>query len=170
MTHHDNAYKPHNHNQCIKTALQDARVLCQSRGVRLTPLREKVLELVWQNHQPVGAYDILAELARQAERPAQPPTVYRALEFLQEQGLVHRLSSLNAYIGCPNPDAHVDPREQGCFLICEHCRVTIELDSDRLTRTLQDCAQEQGFAISCSTIELAGLCTNCADNGGSHEQ
>ena len=123
-THNYSAYKPHNHEHCIHTAMEEAKVLCQSRGVRLTPIREKVLELLWQSHEPIGAYDILAQLAKQEDRPAQPPTVYRALDFLLEQGLVHRLASINAYIGCPHPgEAH-----KGCFLICQQCRTTIEVD------------------------------------------
>ncbi|WP_263081390.1 transcriptional repressor [Endozoicomonas sp. Mp262] len=168
-TPQDNAYKPHNHNLCIKSALQEARTLCQNRGARLTPLREKVLELVWQNHQPVGAYDILAELARQESRPAQPPTVYRALEFLLEQGLVHRLSSINAYIGCPNPDSHSSKVDQSCFLICENCRITIEMENPVITQALNDCAKEHRFSVSSSTIELTGLCTNCSKSKHSHD-
>jgi Fur family zinc uptake transcriptional regulator len=116
------AYQPHDHDHghghCIASALAEARGLCQEKGVRLTPLRDKVLELVWQSHQPVGAYEVLAELGRQEDCPAQPPTVYRFLDFLLEQGLIHRLSSMNAYIGYPHPGEH----HHSCFLICEGCR------------------------------------------------
>lgn len=151
------AYQPHNHEHCISDALNEARILCEQRGVRLTAIREKVLELVWQNHQPVGAYDILAILAREESRPAQPPTVYRALDFLREQGLVHRISSINAYIGCPHPGEH----HKGCFLICEKCRTTVEIDHPDINCAVQSCADDHGFAINESAIELTGLCPNC---------
>ena len=154
------AYQPHDHGHCITGALNEARTLCQNRGVRLTPIREKVLELVWQNHQPIGAYDILAILAKKEDRPAQPPTVYRALDFLQEQGLVHRIASINAYIGCPYPDES----HKGCFLICENCRITVEIDQPEINQAIQSCADDHRFSIKESAIELTGLCPNCRDD------
>ncbi|MGI9275853.1 MAG: Fur family transcriptional regulator [Endozoicomonas sp.] len=150
-------YQPHDHGHCIADALSEARAICLKNGARLTPLREKVLELVWQSHQPVGAYDVLAELAKQEERPAQPPTVYRALDFLLEQGLIHRLSSLNAYIGCPHPGKH----HPSCFLICGKCRTTLEVEHKAMNQSIQFCASEQGFIVSDTAIELTGLCPNC---------
>ena len=78
--------------------------LCARRGARLTRLRRRVLELVWQGHAAVKAYDLLAELDRK-DATAKPPTVYRALDFLMAHGLVHRLESLNSYVGCPQPGA-----------------------------------------------------------------
>ncbi|MFK0573744.1 Fur family transcriptional regulator [Endozoicomonas sp.] len=157
MTGHSSPYKPHNHEHCIKEALNKARFLCTDRGVRLTPLRERVLELVWQSHCPVGAYEILTELTQGASKPAQPPTVYRALEFLQEQGLVHRIASINAYIGCSHPGT----RHNGCFLICTQCRTTIEIEHSNIDQSLTSCANDHGFTINETSIELAGLCTNC---------
>lgn len=151
-------YHPHNHDECIKEALQKASAICQNNGTRLTPLRKTVLELVWQSHQPVGAYDILAQLGKQESRPAQPPTVYRALDFLLEQGLIHRLSSLNAFIGCPHPGEH----HLSSFLICNQCRTTQEVDHAAINDAIQSCASEQGFIVSGSSIELTGLCCNCA--------
>lgn len=153
-------YTPHDHNDCIQGALTEARVICHSRGVRLTALRERVLELVWQSHCPVGAYEILAELTQGELKPAQPPTVYRALDFLQEQGLVHRLSSINAYIGCSRPNTP----HKSCFLICTQCRTTIEIEHSGIENSLKDCANDYGFTIADTSIELAGLCTNCRTN------
>ena len=100
-----------------------ADALCARQGVRLTELRRRVLELVWQSHKPLGAYDILAVLSETDGRRA-PPTVYRALDFLQENGLVHRIASLNAFVGCNNPEHS----HQGQFLICRTCHTAIELE------------------------------------------
>ncbi|MDY6815939.1 MAG: transcriptional repressor, partial [Pseudomonadota bacterium] len=76
-------YRPHNHQACVSQALADARAICRARNARLTPTRERVLELIWQSHKPLGAYDVLAELTAEGQNAA-PPTVYRALDFLQQ--------------------------------------------------------------------------------------
>jgi len=86
------AFHPHHHEHCVNDALHSAEVLCAERGVRLTPIRKRVLELVWASHKPLGAYAILEKLTDEGHKPA-PPTVYRALEFLLEQGLIHRIAS-----------------------------------------------------------------------------
>lgn len=95
-------YRPHNHQACVNQALDDARHICQQHNARLTPTRQRVLELIWQSHRPLGAYDVLAQLAAEGQNAA-PPTVYRALDFLQQHGLVHRIASLNAFVGCAHP-------------------------------------------------------------------
>lgn len=86
------ASRPHDHSHCVHTALSEADTLCTQKGLRLTALRRRVLELVWQSHKPLGAYDILGVLSEQDGRRAAPPTVYRALDFLLENGLVHRIA------------------------------------------------------------------------------
>ena len=104
----DGGFHAHDHDHCIETALGDAESVCIERGVRLTVLRKRVLEIVWQSHRPLGAYAILDVLAADGRRAA-PPTVYRALDFLQENGLVHRIASMNAFVGCPMPDRRHRP-------------------------------------------------------------
>jgi Fur family zinc uptake transcriptional regulator len=112
----------------------------RAKGLRLTALRRRVLELVWQSHKPLGAYDILAVLSEQDGRRAAPPTVYRALDFLLENGLVHRISSLNAFIGCNHPEhAH-----QGQFLICRECHAAIELEQKSISDAIIASAQMSG--------------------------
>ncbi len=146
---------PNGHQECIRDALQRADELCRQRQVRLTPLRRRVLELVWQQHRPVGAYDLLEEL-RQQGRVA-PPTVYRALDFLQQQGLIHRLESLNAFIGCIQPqDSH-----QGQFLICRSCRTLAEISDPRISSAIERSALDAGFTPLSQTVEVMGLCAAC---------
>lgn len=153
----------HDHQHCIDQALQQARQLCRARQQRLTAIRELVLKLIWQSHKPIGAYELLPALADAGFNSA-PPTVYRALEFLQEQGLVHRIASLNAFVGCPHPEqAH-----QGCFLICRRCHSTSELDSGPVHATLQKSARPLGFIIEQETVEVTGLCPNCQTEEGSN--
>jgi Fur family zinc uptake transcriptional regulator len=147
----------HDHARCVRGALAEATRLCAERGARLTDQRRRVLELVWSSHEPIGAYDILARLADEGRR-AQPPVVYRALDFLMAEGLVHRLASLNAYVGCALPARpHV-----GQFLICRACGIAAEIADARVTRALHASAGRLGFAISKVAIEVAGHCARCA--------
>jgi Fur family zinc uptake transcriptional regulator len=141
----------------VHTALSEADALCASQGLRLTALRRRVLELVWQSHKPLGAYDILAVLSEEDGRRAAPPTVYRALDFLLENGLVHRIASLNAFTGCNHPThAH-----QGQFLICRECRAAIELQHPAISQAIIDAAAEVGFTVEGQTVEIVGLCSGC---------
>lgn len=156
------AFRPkgHDHSDCMAEALEAAERLCARRGARLTEIRRRVLELVWRSHQPVGAYAILERLGRERGRVA-PPTVYRALDFLIAHGLVHRIASLNAYIGCAHPDRdHI-----GQFLVCSGCGSAAELDDRRIDRAIRSGAEAAGFAVEHPVIELAGRCPNCRETG-----
>ncbi|WP_455202040.1 Fur family transcriptional regulator [Kaarinaea lacus] len=147
----------HNHASCVKTALEDAEAACHESGLRLTDARRQVLELVWGSHAPVKAYDILEQL--QVKNPkAVPPTVYRALEFLQNAGLVHRIESLNAYVGCGCPgEPHI-----GQFLICKTCGAVAEINEPKITELLSEQAAQLGFATEQQLVELKGLCPQCS--------
>jgi len=147
----------HNHSHCVHAALASARHLCGERGARLTPLREQVLELVWASHKPLGAYHLMEQLSQASTRRVAPPTVYRALDFLLEQGLIHRIHGLNAYVGCPSP-AHNHPNH---FLLCRACGVAVELESQPLDRLIRDQAREAGFTLETDSLEVTGLCPDC---------
>jgi Fur family zinc uptake transcriptional regulator len=147
----------HDHRDCLAAAVRTAERLCDLRGARLTELRRRVLELIWRSHEPVGAYAILDAL-REEGRTAAPPTVYRALEFLTEQGLVHRIESRNAYVGCADPE-HGHSSQ---FLICGRCGAASELHDGRIQGVIGDCAHEVGFRIQHLVVEAIGLCPSCA--------
>jgi Fur family transcriptional regulator, zinc uptake regulator len=148
----------HDHETCIDRALDRAAQLCEKRGARLTELRREVLALVWRGHEPVGAYAILDAL-RLSHPRAVPPTVYRTLDFLIEQGLIHRLASLNAYMGCAHPDEpHVSQ-----FLICAACGTAAELDEPAIAAAVLRRADELGFAVEQQTVEVRGRCPHCCD-------
>lgn len=145
----------HLHHDLDK-ALAEATALCAERGVRLTEQRRKVLELVWRSDRPLGAYDILAAI--QAVQPkAAPPTVYRALDFLLGQGLIHKLQSLHAYVGC----AHPGEPHAGQFLICTACGDVTELEDPGVTRSLGKAAAASGFVADAPIVELTGRCSDC---------
>lgn len=145
------------HKGCVEKALHHADDVCLRAGGRLTKTRRQVLELLWQDHQPRKAYDVLADLAR-VDPSAKPPTVYRALDFLQSMGLVHKVESLNAYIGCNGAHRHQ-------YLICQGCGAVADIDDESLSRTVRDKAREKGFVIDTPLIEIKGYCERC-----SHEQ
>ena len=147
--------RDHDHRDCIAQALSNAETLCQQRQQRLTAIRRRVLELVWRQHKPIGAYEVL-DLLQQDGRTA-PPTVYRALDFLQQLGLVHRIASLNAYVGCVAPG---EPHD-GQFLICETCHALAELDAPAITGAIAESAADSGFEPRRHTVEIMGLCPNC---------
>jgi Fur family zinc uptake transcriptional regulator len=150
------AHGAHDHDHCIADALAAAEALCAQRGIRLTETRRRVLELVWRGHAPVGAYEIL-EALRTEGRGAQPPTVYRALDFLIEQGLVHRIESRNAFIGCTR---HSE-RHSYQFLICRNCGSVAELTNPRIAEAIEAGAAAEGFATQRSTVEIEGQCAEC---------
>lgn len=143
-------------SQVVRQALDKAAALCRDRGVRLTPIRRRVLELVWREYRPVGAYDIL-EVLKQEHRGAAPPTVYRALDFLLTQGLVHRIESLNAFAACRYPDKpHVAE-----FFVCARCGAVAELKSERAEAEVMRSAREMGFRPHTCVIEVKGVCPRC---------
>ncbi|MEN8177705.1 MAG: Fur family transcriptional regulator [Pseudomonadota bacterium] len=146
----------HNHTACVNAAIHEAEDYCNKTGVRLTELRRKVLELVWNSHRPVGAYDLLEQLAPSG-RKAAPPTVYRSLDFLLEHKLIHRIDSLNAFIGCSQPGHEHDAQ----FFICKQCGEAAELIDPKIERTLVKDAKQLGFNIEKQTIEVTGLCNRC---------
>ena len=141
--------------------MQAAELLCAERGSRLTRLRRRVLELVWSSHAPIGAYEMLRRLSKEHENAA-PPTVYRALDFLLEHGLIHRIESLNAFVGCTDPaEAHA-----GQFLICEDCGSAAELNDPTINRVIARSADDHGFLVRNKTVEVRGICPKCQDAMG----
>jgi len=136
--------------------LSVAELLCKRRGVRLTTQRRQVLELVCSSDRPLGAYDIL-ELIHVDQPRAAPPTVYRALDFLLQQGLVHKLETLHAYIGCSHPD-HPHASQ---FLICTACGDVTELEDASIADSVDEAAKASGFSPDQGVIEVAGQCADC---------
>ncbi|MEQ4538784.1 MAG: transcriptional repressor [Billgrantia sp.] len=136
--------------------LAQAERQCQLRGVRFTPIRRRVLEMIAATSGGLKAYELLDRLAIE-HASARPPTVYRALDFLIEQGLVHRIESLNAYVACPCPE-HAHGFQ---LLICRHCGRVEELHLDDVNAQLSARARELGFRVERQTIELLGSCDLC---------
>ena len=141
-----------------ETLLNRAGVICDGRGARLTDLRRQVLGLILDAPQPTGAYDLLDRL-RATRDGAAPPTVYRALDFLLEQGLIHKLERLSAFVGCI---AHDDHAHAAQFLICRGCGRVAEIEDHELAHALEHAAKRLGFTVGKATLEAEGQCASCA--------
>ncbi len=148
-------FSAHNHRACIASGLAAADELCATKGVRLTPVRRRVLEILLTEHKAIGAYDILDHLAKDGAS-AKPPTAYRALDFLTTHGLAHKIERLNAYIACTSPETRHDP----AFLICTGCDHVAETSAPR---AIEHVAREAGFDIDTTIIEATGLCPTCRE-------
>ena len=132
--------------------------ICAARGVRLTSQRKRVFELICASPKASSAYELLEDL-KQTEPQAKPPTVYRALEFLLEQGFIHRVESTNSYIQCGSCNAHT---HYSHMLICDKCSNVIEPLDDSLVALLVNNAEKHGFTITNHVIESHGVCKNCS--------
>jgi len=153
-------------SQGTSELLDRARVVCEQRGAKLTELRRNVLGMILDSTSPVGAYELLDRL-RQTRHGAAPPTVYRALGFLLEQGLIHRIERLSAFVGCvagctapPHGALHTHAVQ---FLICRRCGGVVEIENQAVTALLDRAAQDVGFSISSAFVEAEGLCGACCD-------
>ena len=152
----DLAFAPHDHGLCASDALTRAEAMLADRSQRLTPVRRRVLQILLEAHRALGAYDVLNRLAAEGFGN-QPPVAYRALEFLEEQGLVHRIRRLNAFAACMHPgEAHAP-----AFLICRACNLVAEAPAAAVTAALTGAAAALGFTIERSTVEALGLCPAC---------
>lgn len=150
----------HNHAHCTAELLSRAERTCERRGSRLTGQRRDVLNCVAQSHSAVGAYDIIERMAANGPRPA-PITVYRALDFLEAHGLVHKIVSRNAFIACSHPHEG----EPAALLICETCGLVAEMGVPAVFASLAKAASAQRFAPCRMVVELSGACGMCAEKG-----
>jgi Fur family zinc uptake transcriptional regulator len=147
----------HDHGRCASDAIAHAEAVCTARRERLTPIRRQVLGALLERHQPLGAYELIDRLAEDGARPA-PITIYRALDFLREQGLVHRIESRNAFIACGHNHDSGDPV---VFLICETCGAVGEAASAAVAETIRNASRAAGFAPKTPVIEITGTCAHC---------
>lgn len=147
-------FTSHDHSTCVQSALRAADANCAARQVQLTPVRRRVLEILLEAHAAMGAYDVLARLDAEG-LGSKPPVAYRALTFLVEQGFVHRIERLNAFIACAHPGAIHDP----AFMICRSCGTVAEAQAD--DAAIGASAIASGFQVEQTVIEAEGLCPSC---------
>ena len=149
----------HDHERCTSAAIARAEARCAARAQRLTPMRRLVLEALLESHNPLGAYDIIERLSSKNSRPA-PITIYRALDFLRENGLVHRIESRNAFVACGHNHAGDD---LVVFLICERCGAVGEAPAGAVAQALKASSRAAGFSPKDPLIEIVGICSHCRE-------
>ena len=153
-------FASHDHARCRQAVLARAEAQARVGGLRLTPVRRRALEILLESHRALGAYEVLERLAADGFGK-QPPVAYRALDFLVEQGLAHRVRRLNAYVACLSDRADHAP----AFLICRGCEQLAEAESPELRAALAGLGRDCGMTIERATVELVGLCARCAAAG-----
>ncbi len=151
----------HDHQKCVNQALTTAEHLCVERGVQLTSIRHQVLSLIWESHKAVKAYDLLDRL-KPLQQSAKPATIYRALDFLIEQGLIHRVESLNAFVGC-RCSGH---QHEQLLLICKHCQEVEERTATKVMQSLSEEFAQARFVAHSKAIEIHGICEKCKGISG----
>src|ERR1700736_3503712 len=131
---------------------------CRERGLPFTAPRRSVLEILWNEGHPIGAYDVIRKMQQRAGRRIAPTTVYRALDFLVAQGFISKIESKNLFVPCAHPDhPHI------CvFLICENCGGSTEIENPQLEKLFARDAASLGFRVKKRIVELQGLCAKCA--------
>lgn len=157
MTELEHTSTTHDHKGCRENAIHTAEQLCRQRGVRFTPIRREVLELIWESHRAVKAYDLLDRI-KPKSGTAKPATVYRALDFLLVQGLIHKVESLNAFIGC----SFSDRRHEQLLLTCVQCHEVEERPGERVMEDIAKELEQAAFTMQRKTIEIHGICGRCA--------
>ena len=151
-------HREHDHARCAAEAIDHAEAICTQQGLRFTPQRRQVLEALLESHVPASAYDVIDRLGTGGHRPA-PISVYRALDFLVEHNLAHRIESKSAYVACD--------RGEDCtpgatlFLICDRCGAAAEAPSAALGRLVDAETAGRGFHPRLHVLEVRGLCARC---------
>ena len=141
----------------LKATIHKVEEICKSNKLGLTEIRRQVFEIIIKNNKPVKAYEILDKISIINNKPSHPPTVYRAIDFLIENGFVHKLNSINSFVGCFHPKAH----KECYFLICKKCNIYQECCDDSLKVRILKTAIHNNFVISNTTLEIEGHCLDC---------
>ncbi|WP_138468931.1 Fur family transcriptional regulator [Poseidonocella sp. HB161398] len=156
----ETSFTPHDHGACISQGVEAAVRQCREAGLKLTPVRKRVLEILLSEHRAMGAYEILDRL-RDEGLGSQPPVAYRALDFLTANGFAHRIERLNAFIAC----THAGDSHTPAFLICRACSRVAETDSTLPRQALARAAEPMGFTVERAAMEAEGLCPDCRKAG-----
>ena len=159
------AFAEHDHRHCRASALAELQRAAKARGLRLTPARVRVLEILSESHRAMGAYEILDRLKAEG-LGAQPPVAYRALDFLIGAGFVHKVERLNAYVACCHPEEGRGHETGACFLICGRCHKVAEVGDGALEVAVAQAAAARGFAIRRTVLEIEGTCPACREAEG----
>ncbi|SON53814.1 Zinc uptake regulation protein [Hartmannibacter diazotrophicus] len=150
----------HDHGHCQEKTLRRVEKACERQGLRMTAPRRQVLNALLDDHVPLTAYELIDKIALTDKRPS-PVSVYRALDFLIENGIVHRIESRNAFVVCSHD--HAAEGSNAVFLLCETCGVAVEAEPGDLSARIAAIAAATGFQVNSAVLELRGRCRNCLE-------
>lgn len=154
--------RPKSKQQVIDAALDAALVACARKGHQLTDLRSHVLRLILAAEGPSTAYQLLDRL-KEHRANATPPTIYRVLDFLVQEHLIHKVERLNAFVPCAEVNhARAHPVQ---FLICRQCGTVAEIEDAAVSEALEHAAHGKGFHTGHATVEVEGTCAHCYHAG-----
>lgn len=141
----------------IEESISRVVEICKENNLVFTEIRQKVFEIIIEHTKPIKAYEILDDLTKILGKSSHPPTVYRAIDFLIENGFIHKLNSINSYVGCFHPKIH----KECYFLICKKCNIYQECCDKNLTDNIFKTADKRDFIVSNTTLEIEGHCQGC---------
>lgn len=145
----------------IDSIIQHAEQHCQAHGTRLTVKRKKVLAGLIQSNKALSAYELIDFCKEQFGERIPAMSIYRILEFLEDEHFVHKLNLANKYVACAHiscDHAHGIPQ----FLICRKCSKVKEISIKPATiAELQTTVQEAGFKLISPQLEMNCLCEDC---------
>lgn len=147
-------------NLSLQDKMERFESICHKRKQRVTPLRRNVLSTILKTEKSIKAYDIIRKLSTPAKK-VKPPVVYRALEFLQEQGFIHRIERDNSYAACAHPEKK---KNNYMLVVCKKCGVVEEFGDDSLSRIIQLNVHNAGFEMAAGTLEVGGVCPSCLNS------
>lgn len=147
----------HNRREHIDNAVARLHAICKTRGVRLTDSRLQVFKLICQHKKPLGAYLLLDLLEQEFTRHISPQTIYRALKFLLEQGFIHRIQSLSAFVSC----SYLPHEQRSHYLVCRLCEDVVELQQPLIDQKIYNAAVEAAFTVETQSLEVRGICKRC---------
>lgn len=147
--------------QKLNKVIDKAQDICAKSGARLTEKRQKILELLLLSNKPLSAYEVADRYNKDAEATMPPMSVYRILDFLESEELVHKLVSANKYIACSHiACCHIHEVPQ--FLICNNCQKVKEISISRsIFDELDKQVASSGYKLMHSQLELQCLCDSC---------
>lgn len=145
----------------INKALAQAEHQCNAAGVKLTDKRKKILSTLLRSQTSLSAYDIVNSIRDEHKEVMPPMSVYRILDFLENENLVHKLSSTNKYVACSHiacDHAHDVPQ----FLICRQCGTVKEISIKKdIINALEASVHNAGYHLQSPQLELDCRCENC---------
>jgi len=146
----------------VNSVINEAEQRCKDQGARLTEKRKQVLSGLLYSDAALSAYDLVDYCRQEYGYSIPPMSVYRILDFLQEQRLVHKLNLANKYVACAHITCNHDHGVPQ-FLICGNCQRVEEISVSKTTiNAIKRSVDDAGYQLVSPQLEINCLCGDCA--------